>query len=238
MINGYARKEDTSAYLNKHKVKRRDLSSFSVSPLAIGTHLGNMDDTDSQLYQASIEHGLINGINFIDTAINYRGMRSERDIGSVISRLIDRRTIKREEIVISTKAGIIPGDIDAELVPKDYLENMLLKPKIIHQSDLNIVDHHRHVLAPSYYQFAIEQSKKHLGLNTIDIHYIHNPEISMQVLGADEFYRQLRQLFFFYEEQVNKKNIRYYGFATLDGFCSDPDDNRYISLERVMNILL
>ena len=237
MIDGYGRKVDTSAYLNKHKVIRRDLSYFCVSPFAIGTHLGNMDDTDSELYQASIEYGLSNGINFIDTAINYRGMRSERDIGSVVSRLIDKRTIKREEIVISTKAGIIPGDIDAGLVPKDYLEKMLLNPQIIDQSDLNVVDHHRHVLAPSYYQFAIEQSKKHLGLNTIDIHYIHNPEISLQVLGADDFYHQLRQLFLFYEKQVNIGNIRYYGFATWDGFLSEPDDHRYISLERVMNVL-
>ena len=237
MVNGFATKNDTSAYLDKHGIMKSELSSFNVSPIAIGTHLGNMDETDSKLYQASIEHGLKNGINFIDTAINYRGMRSERDIGNVISHLIESDIIKREEIVISTKAGIIPGDIDAGLVPKDYLKKILLHRGIIEESDLHILNHQRHVLAPSYYQFAIEQSKKHLGLNTIDIHYIHNPEISLEVLGETDFYNKLEVLFSFYEEQVDKGNIRYYGFATWNGLVCSPHEKGYISLERVMKML-
>lgn len=238
MINGYATAKDTSAYLDKHKIIKKNISSFSVSPIAIGTHLGNMDETDSKLYQTSIEYALKNGINFIDTAINYRGMRSERDIGKVLSRLIDDGTINRGEIVISTKAGIIPGDIDAGLVPKDYLQKILLDTAIIAESDLQILGHHRHVLAPSYYQFAIEHSKKHLRVNTIDIHYIHNPELSLVVLGEKAFYQQLEALFLFYEEQVSKGNIRYYGFATWNGLLCDPKEKGYISLETVMKTLI
>ena len=237
MINGYATNSDTSAYLDKHRVMKRDLKSFNVSPIAIGTHLGNMDELDSKLYQSSIEHALKNGINFIDTALNYRGMRSERDIGKVISHLMENGFIKREEIVISTKAGIIPGDIDAGLVPKDYLQRILLNKGVIKKSDLHILNHQRHVLAPSYYQFAIEQSKKHLCLNTIDIHYIHNPEISLEVLGEREFYNKLESLFIFYEEQVNRGNIRYYGFATWNGFICSPQEKGYLSLERVLKIV-
>ncbi|MET3726534.1 aryl-alcohol dehydrogenase-like predicted oxidoreductase [Fictibacillus halophilus] len=82
-----------------------------------------MNDEDSLSYQESIEFALFHGINFIDTALNYRGMRSERDIGSVLSKLIQKKKqIDRENIFLSTKAGIIPGDIDAQLRPDNYLQ--------------------------------------------------------------------------------------------------------------------
>ncbi len=165
-------------------------------------------------------------------------MRSERDIGVVISYLInEKKLLKRSECVIATKAGIIPGDIEAGLVPKDYLQQILIDEGVIKESDLNIVEQQRHVLTPSYYEFAIEQSKKHLGLDTIDIHYIHNPEISMEVLGVEAFYKKLEALFLFYEEQVSKGNIRFYGFATWKGLLCNPSETGYISLERVIKIL-
>jgi len=237
MISGFATSKETIKYLDEHGIINRETPWFSFSPIAIGTHLGNMDDTDSILYQESIEYGLINGINFIDTAINYRGMKSERDVGIVLTKLIENNILQRNEIVISTKAGIIPGDIDAQLVPRDYLKKILLDGEIIKVSDLNIVENHRHVLAPSYYKFAIEQSKKHLRINTIDIHYIHNPEISMEVLGDSTFYKVLEPLFLFYEEQVSMGNICFYGFATWDGLLCNPGERGYISLERVINTL-
>ena len=55
-------------------------------------------------------HAFNNGINMIDTALNYRGMRSERDIGICLTKVIvDDGGLRREEIVIATKAGILPG---------------------------------------------------------------------------------------------------------------------------------
>ncbi|WEG14498.1 aldo/keto reductase [Pullulanibacillus sp. KACC 23026] len=135
MIDGYATSKDMSNFLDKHSIVKRETPWFFISPIAIGTHLGNMDQTDSELYQTSIEYGLKNGINFIDTAINYRRMRSERDIGLVLSRLINEELLRRSEFVVSTKAGIIPGDIEAGLVPKDYLQKILLDQGILQESD-------------------------------------------------------------------------------------------------------
>ena len=51
MINGYATSEDTGNYLDRHSIVKRDTPWFSFSPIAIGTHLGNMNETDSKLYQ-------------------------------------------------------------------------------------------------------------------------------------------------------------------------------------------
>ncbi len=208
-----------------------------TSPIAIGTHLGEMNIADSNLYRQSISYALKNGINFIDTAINYRGMRSERDIGFVLKKLIyEENVIHRNKVIISTKAGIIPGDIEANLVPKDYLKTILLDQQIITESDLNVVDHHHHVLAPSYFEFAIQQSRSHLHLDTIDIYYLHNPEISMIALGEERFYKKLEHLLNFFESQVKKGTIRFYGIATWTGLTCDPKEAGYISLERVVSI--
>lgn len=208
---------------------------FDVSQIAIGTHLGDMTTDDSSLYQKSIEFALKNGINFIDTALNYRGMRSERDIGIVLSKLIHaEKRIKREEVIISTKAGIIPGDIDLHMRPESYLKEKLLNKGIIQEQDLQIIDQHKHVLTPSYYEFAIKQSLKHMNLDTIDIHYIHNPEISRKVLGEEKFYKDLEKLFRFYEDQVERGTIQFYGMAVWSAFTENPNDAGYISLEKVI----
>ena len=53
------------------------------------------------------------GINFFDTAINYRNQRSERCIGAALERL------QRDEIVVCTKAGfLVPGAVPM-LLQKD-----------------------------------------------------------------------------------------------------------------------
>ena len=235
MIPGHAQEEDTKAFLKRRSILFRKAASFFVSPLALGTHLGEMNRKDSLRYQEAIMHAFNKGINMIDTALNYRGMRSERDIGICLTKaIVGDGVLRREELVISTKAGILPGDIDAGLVPKDYLQNILLKREIIHPEEINSFRHHRHVLSPSYFDFAIGESRKHLNLETIDIYYVHNPEYSLIPLGEREFYRQLVRLFGKLEEQVRQGHIRFYGIATWDGLISSPDAEGYLSLEKLV----
>ncbi|GGH87471.1 aryl-alcohol dehydrogenase-like predicted oxidoreductase [Pullulanibacillus pueri] len=208
-----------------------------LSPIAIGTHLGEMNHEDSLKYQEALVYALTHGINFIDTALNYRGMKSERDIGVVLRHLISETgKYERSECFISTKAGIIPGDIDAGLVPKAYLQKKLIEPGIISVEDLHVVGHQKHILTPRYYDFAIEQSRMHMGLETIDLHYIHNPELSIAVLGPERFYKQLETLFTFYETKIEEKKLRYYGMASWDAFLLNPSEKGFISLEKVIQI--
>ena len=58
----------------------------------MGTYL---DASDETIYAAAE-----GGINFFDTAINYRNQQSERDIGAAMERL------QRDEIVISTQGRV------------------------------------------------------------------------------------------------------------------------------------
>lgn len=240
MITGFATVDGTKKYLNQFchaDSLTRHTPWFSTSAIAIGTHLGEMTKATSALYRSAITYAVKNGINFIDTALNYRGMRSERDIGSVLNSMINLdKALERESVIIATKAGIIPGDIDAGLPPPQYLNEVLIGNEIIQEKDLHIVGKYKHVMVPDYYQFAIERSKEHLGIETIDIHYIHNPEISMEVCGPDIFYRKLCDLVEFYEEQVNKGNIRFYGMATWQAFYVESSASSHISLSKVIQV--
>lgn len=248
-IKGYANLSGTKDYFKRLGFSDSVLRTtpwFKSFPIALGTHLGDFSDNDSQMYRKSISFALQNGINFIDTAINYRGMRSERDIGYVLHKLInEEKLIKRSEVVISTKAGSIPGDIEANLRPDKYLEEKLLNPGIIKESDINIIikqlesgiiQHIRHTLEPSYFKFAIENSKKNLKLETLDIHYLHNPGTSKKAIGEDKFYNKLESLFEFYEDQVKKNNIRFYGIASWHEFLLSENEEGFISIERAVEI--
>ncbi|MCF6412039.1 hypothetical protein [Pseudalkalibacillus salsuginis] len=97
MIKGYATYNHTCQYLSKFDFPNRKTPWFQTSPIALGTHLGDMTDEVSNLYREAIEYCFLNGINFVDTALNYRGMRSERDVGFVLNKFIkDQGIIKRE----------------------------------------------------------------------------------------------------------------------------------------------
>src|SRR5437762_14332120 len=52
-----------------------------VSSRGFGTYLGECDDTEHARYTTTVSAALQNGVNLLDTAINYRCQRSERVIG-------------------------------------------------------------------------------------------------------------------------------------------------------------
>jgi aryl-alcohol dehydrogenase-like predicted oxidoreductase len=207
-----------------------------MSKLAIGTYLGNFSDEDSVMYRESLEYALENGINHIDTAVNYRGMRSERDIGIVLKKMMAAGKIQREDVIISTKAGFIPGDGEIMLKPVDYLEKHFIETGILSDDDIHINRGLRLTLNPKYYEYAIKLSLEHMCIDYIDIHYIHEPELKKEMIGEDLFYQSIENLFKFYESQVEKGVVKSYGLATWDSFQMELDDPKYISLEKVVNI--
>jgi aryl-alcohol dehydrogenase-like predicted oxidoreductase len=148
------------------------------------------------------------GINFFDTAINYRGGRSETCIGAALRRL------RREEIVVCTKAGFLtPGLVPSDLRPDDVVGGM-------------------HSMAPEFLADQIEQSRSNLGVDSIDVFYLHNPETQLGFVRRAEFEERVRRAFARLEGLVVAGKIRWYGAATWDGFRK-PDS---LSLPRLVEI--
>jgi aryl-alcohol dehydrogenase-like predicted oxidoreductase len=242
MITGNATLSGTNNYHQRfHQTFPfvRENSFFSVSALGHGTYLGDATEEISLLYQSALEKSLKSGINFIDTASVYRHQRSERDIGKVLHKLLtEEQSLKREEIVIATKAGFVPADSEGELSPVEWLER-LTKGEALKDEDINTLQMGEstilHSLHPVFLEYCLEQSRQNLGVETIDIFYLHNPEMAMMALGADAFFRQLEEVFTFLEEKVKEGKILSYGMATWQAFQISPRDNGYIPLEEVKN---
>ena len=205
----------------------------TMTKLILGTHLGDFSDEVSLNYQQAVSFALQNGINSIDGAINYRGMRSEKDEGAAIQRLIHDGNLKREELCVSSKAGLLFGDITEKLNPRMYLEK-ILKPQGISETDFFEYDGLYQTLNPVFFETALEKSRRNLGLETIDIHYIHIPEITRSGIAQEDFYDRMERLFRWYEGKVLEGKIRQFGIA-LEFMGKEPGESRWhFELEELM----
>ena len=117
------------------------------------------------------------GCNVIDTAINYRHQRSERAIGKALKRLLKEGVVQRDEIIIATKGGYLPFDRDLPPDRDRYLRETFVNTGLAAPKDIV----NGQCLAPHFLRAMIEQSLRNLGVNCIDIYYLHNPESQLRV---------------------------------------------------------
>ena len=73
-------------------------------------------------------------------------------------------------------------------------------------------------LHPDFLADQIDRSRANLGVDTIDVFYLHNPETQLGFLTREEFDARIRGAFGRLEELAARGNIRWYGAATWDGF--------------------
>ena len=68
-----------------------------ITSIGIGSYMGEPDDqTDFELYNAIKTSVLSGGVNHIDTAPNYRYMKSEKTVGKILTVLENKYDIKRD----------------------------------------------------------------------------------------------------------------------------------------------
>lgn len=204
------------------------LSSFGV-----GTYLGEADAAADQAYTDAIEYAVLHGINVIDTAINYRNQRSERNVGAAMKEVIDAGQIARDEVLVCTKAGYMPFDGDVPADPGAYLRQEYVRSGL---APMEEIAGGMHCMAPGYLADQMERSRNNTGLSTLDVFYVHNPETQLGHVSPDVFYGRLRRAFEFLEGAVRDGKIRWYGAATWNGFRANPADRAYLSLERFVAV--
>lgn len=172
----------------------RQIFGLRVSSLGIGTYLGEDDDASDRSYTDALIAAGENGVNFFDTAINYRNQRSERCVGAALKHL------QRDEIVVCTKVGFLtPRAVPEWLKPEDIVGRV-------------------HSMAPEFLEDQIERSRGNLDIETIDVFYLHNPETQLGFVTRERFDDRLRRAFEKLEELAAQEKIRWYGAATWEGF--------------------
>ena len=203
-----------------------------LSSIGIGTYLGDHDPATDELYCEAIIRSVELGGNVIDSAINYRLQRSERSVGAALKKLADKG-IGRQELVVATKGGFLPFD---GTPPKDiraYFHESFVKPGIASFSD---VVAGCHCMTPSYLLNQLDSSLKNMGIECIDIYYVHNPETQFAEVDRSEFSNRLLKAFEALEGASSAGKIRMYGTATWNGYRNDAEAKDYLSLSDVVSL--
>jgi aryl-alcohol dehydrogenase-like predicted oxidoreductase len=226
--------EGTARYRERFPHGRfREQHGLVLSSIGIGTYLGNPDEATDDGYTRSVVRAVELGVNVIDTAANYRFQRSERAIGAALKILINEHNIAREELVICTKGGYLPFDGAPPQNVREYVNETFVKPGIASFED---IVGGGHCMTPSYLQNQLDQSLRNMGLECVDVYYIHNPESQLQYVPEREFYERLKRAFEHLEENRRQEKLTHYGVATWNGFRMPPNSGQHHSLLRMVEI--
>ena len=171
----------------------RESQGLVLSSIGIGTYLGQPSDLADKAYAACVAASVKRGINVIDTAINYRFQRSERSIGAAIKHLREEG-YAREEFVICTKGGYLTPDGAMPSDPNDYFYREYIQPGILTPND---IVGGSHCMTPRFLENQLGRSLKNLGVDCIDVYYLHNPESQLGEIPRPDFYERVRDAFIF-----------------------------------------
>lgn len=236
MIAGRATTEGTARYRTRfartaagdHFTQHRGIW---LSSIGMGTYLGEPDDRDDAAYDEAARAALLAGCNVLDSAINYRFQRSERALGGALAALVGEKKIARDEFVVATKGGFISFDGAWPQDPAEWVSRTFIQPGIARADDI-VAD--CHCMAPEYIDHQFETSRTNLGLETIDIYYIHNPETQAGAMGRPQFLARLDAAFTVLERKIAHGKLQMYGTATWDGYRAAPSDPGHLSLADVL----
>lgn len=236
MIPGYATQEGTFSYAKRFPSFSKDYftpaNELFTASVGIGSFMPEPYKEDNYTYSLKevIKEAVRNGTNMIDTAANYRYQMSEREIGEALKELLDEG-YKREELIIGSKAGFLQLDFPFPKDPYVWIDETIVKSGLATKEEI-ITD--QHCLTPAYLRWSLEQSLKNLGIETLDIFYIHNPEIQLGYISYEELMDRLEAAFVLCEALVKEGKIRNYGIASWNGFLYQEGDMEYLGFNDIM----
>ncbi|WP_122089632.1 aldo/keto reductase [Halalkalicoccus subterraneus] len=197
-----------------------------VSSLGLGTYLGEPTDAVDERYEEAITTALESGCNVLDTAINYRHQRSER----VVGRALEGSEIDRDAVLVATKGGFLPFDGERPVDPGAFVREEYVDPGIVAREELA---RGSHCIAPDFIEDQLDRSLENLGIGTVDLYYVHNPETQLEARSREAVYDQLEETFARLEERVAAGDLRYYGVATWDAFRVRSEHENFLSLPEI-----
>ncbi|HJW71716.1 MAG TPA: aldo/keto reductase [Geothrix sp.] len=198
-----------------------------LSSLGLGTYLGQASPEADDAYILAARAFQAAGGTVFDTAANYRGGRSERALGEAF------KGMARDSLFVSTKAGYIPMPEapDPDEHPRAWFHRVFEQPGILAVADL--IDG-CHAMTPAYLSHQLDVSRAALGVETLDLFHLHNPEVQLQSLGSEAFYNQIQKAFEACEAFVSQGKTQAYGVATWNGFRVPAGQPGHLSLERLL----
>lgn len=211
----------------------RRLGELRVSSVGFGTYLGEPTDALDDAYEEAVATALSSGCNLFDCAINYRHQRSERALGRALARAFDEGLASRDEVVVCSKGGFLPFDGELPADREGYLRERFVDSGLIDPEELVAGCHS---LALDYLRDQLATSRANLGLESIDLYYLHNPETQLGEVDRPEVEARLSKAFAWLEEAREAGEVGAYGVSTWDGLRVPPGSKRALALEALVEI--
>ena len=232
MIKSRATTQDTSAFCEKFTDNmHKPLGKTGLEVSASGFGAYRVDFRVHEHFEA-LEYAISSGINLIDTSSNYSDGGSEILIGNVLGEMINKGTLRREEIVIVTKGGYIQGKNLEKTKQREADGNP-------YKEVTEYTDTLWHSVHPEFLADQIAESLDRMKLETIDVYLLHNPEYFLDSPVAKdleldevrhEYYNRIKKAFEFLEGEVDAGRISCYGISS-NSFVYTEEDRTFTSLE-------
>lgn len=198
-----------------------------LSSLGLGTKPGAPGGVDDLCYRSAVPRALELGANVFDTSISYRQQTSERALGKSLARAFREKAAARDEVFVISKCGYLAPDAESVMDGRRYLVRTYLDTGIV---DLDDVVNGVHVLSPRFIADQIERSRANLGLETIDLYLLEDPELQLAARGPTGFRESLLECFETLEEAVALGAIASYGLATWHGLLVPYGERGHLSM--------
>jgi len=176
-------------------------------------------------------------VNLVDTSTNYADGHSETLVGEVLAAALARGFVRREDVVVVTKAGYLQGGNLGEArrrarAGRPWTEIVEYGPDLWH------------AMSPDFLEDQLSASLSRLGLARVDVLLLHNPEYFLtdaahRGIPRDEargvFYDRAARAFRHLESEVAAGRIGSYGVSsnTLVVDLEKPDA---VSLPRLLSV--
>jgi aryl-alcohol dehydrogenase-like predicted oxidoreductase len=184
-----------------------------VSPVGFGCY--RVDDRVAR-HREALRLALLSGVNLVDTSTNYGDGHSELLVGKVLKETAAAGEVRREDVVVVTKAGYVQGQ---------NLKDALQRRKIGDPWP-EMTEYARdcwHCISPSFLRDQLSSSLGRLAMPRVDLLLLHNPEYflmdaehrNMPLAEArDAFYDRVGRAFEQLEKEVAAGRIGAYGVSS------------------------
>jgi aryl-alcohol dehydrogenase-like predicted oxidoreductase len=204
----------------------RGFAGTAVSSIGVGTYRGEATDEADERYLKALIDAVESGINVIDTARNYRHGRSEHVVGEAIR----AAEIEREAILLCSKAGFVAFESERPADPAGYVRDRYIDTGLAASNEIV----KGNCITPAFVSAQLDRSLSALGVGTIDMHYINNPETQLERFDHETVYDRLEDTFTMLEKRAAAGDIRHYGVASWECFRVPKSAPDYLSLPEIV----
>jgi uncharacterized protein YyaL (SSP411 family)/aryl-alcohol dehydrogenase-like predicted oxidoreductase len=235
-LPGSATTEGTAAYLaaqpgarQAHGYRTLGRTGLTVSAVGFG---GYRVDEDTPEHRQALTRALRGGCNLVDTSTNYSDGGSERLVGQVLASLTAPPgrggVLRREQVVVVSKIGYLQGR-NLELAAERERDGRPFPGVVKYGEGI------WHCIHPEFLADQLTRSLDRLGLETLDVCLLHNPEYFLKdahershgklEARRQEFHRRLAEAFSYLEAEVQGGRLRWYGVSsnTVAAPAADPE---------------